>query len=173
MRAFLFLSLGLLTASTACRRHHGTYTSPPAASAPNTFVPGTFIENSGHWTHSDGFYLSITLTTNVSAHAVEFELQRVGKDGGGGSSGTMPVADPADPWFIYVETLERVWTFDGSNKLDYMIVDANGSRSGVAVLDGKVQEGAPAVPIELAPRLPEDIRNALPYLNRPETIPSY
>jgi hypothetical protein len=171
-RFFICISLALL-ATTACRKTSTTGSSTVAT--PDTLIPGTFITTGGKFTHSDGMTThSLEVTQSGTSLSLGFSSQRrlPSGDNTRSSSGTgmSSISSPTDPWFVYVESPERFWFFDGKSGLHNFYPD--GGSSGPAISSGKIQRGSATVPADVILRLPDDLRKLLPPVEPPVKRPS-
>lgn len=172
--AFLLLTLSLAT--IGCRKSI-TYSTSAAVTTPDTLVKGTIIRSAGTWSaHSPKG--SQTLEVTVSGTSISWEITSEEKHpGGGSSSGTgssgMTLSAPSDPWFIYVETPQRLWFFDGKDALSYSLSDNGGSRSGPAIFVGKLQPTNEKIPRDLIPHLPAEMQKLFPPVEPKETRRSF
>jgi hypothetical protein len=170
--ALLFLTLCLAT--VGCSKHSVTIHRP---SVPNTLVAGTFISASGKFTHSDAT-ITRELTVTPGPKDLTWHLSRTEYRPGGSSSGgygnSMPLPAPAMAWFIFVESPDRLWFFNGSNKLSYHLSETGrGVSSGPAIVDGKVRPESPPIPAALLPRLPAELQKLIPAEPPPVERPSF
>src|SRR5205085_2441342 len=86
-----------------------------------------------------------------------------GSSGSGNNiKGSIDLASPASPWFIYVESPDRLWFCDGSAKLSYQIQTSGKSYGADAILDGALKDGSEPVPAEVIPLLPADLQKLFP-----------
>lgn len=157
MRCFLLTVLLMGAALSGCRKHSVVYSPPPTASA-NTLVEGTLINAPGVWTHSNSGavrILRVTLSGDIAKCDYEYHDR-----GNVGSSGLPLDASPPSKWFIYVESLERIWTFDGVDSLQCHLDDFNST--SIALSHGTLKVDPGEVPSDLIPRLPADLQKLFP-----------
>lgn len=171
---FLPLLACLLPVVSSCRRHSVTIHRP---AVPNTLVAGAFISAAGSFTHADAT-ITRELTVTPGPKDLTWHLSRTEYRPGGSSSGghgnSMPLPAAATPWFIFVESPDRLWFFNGSNKLSYHLSETgSGVRSGPAIVDGKIRPDSPPIPAALQPRLPEELRKLIPAEPPPVERPSF
>lgn len=167
---------GLLitTAATGCRKTvHRTST---VSTVPDTLIAGTVINTAGTWSANSpkgSQHLVVTVNgTSISWTLESREMHPGGGSSSGSSSSGMSLSSPSDPWFIFVESPQRLWFCDGKDQLSYNISDGGGSRSGPAIFAGKLQPTTEVIPPEIAPHLPAGIRNLLPPVEPVEKRPS-
>lgn len=164
MRPLLLASLLACTVLTNCK--HRAVTSPPPASA-NTLVEGTFITSSGIWSYrrgNDGRDLTMTVAgKDVTWHYNQTTYKPSGGRSSGGSGYSKVIANKGTaPWFLYVESPERLWFFDGKDELA-VLQGRNYHLNETRVLTrGKLQGEAEQVPAELFARLPAESQALLP-----------
>lgn len=174
MRALPVLLVLLLPLSSGCRRTH-TVTMPVPAT-PNTLVAGMVIDSAGSWSHTAGT-VTTEVSTSVAGNSVNVTVSRTERRGhsrsGSSSANSIHLNDPADPWFVFVETPERLWYFDGRGALTYAITDSGGGRSGPAIFGDRLHADSPPVPDALAARLPEKLRKLVPPAVPPQEMPSF
>lgn len=166
MRSFLIVIPLLLMCATlsACKKRGVPMPLPPGVSAKvNTLVPGTVITSAGTWTHVAGNTWRL-LTTTLPGSQVSWQYEL--SDGGSGSSSLssgIPLASPSAPWFIYVESPDRLWTFNGSGELFLVRWRSDGNYHTEAISDGKLRGPASTeVPSGLIPNLPADLQKLFP-----------
>lgn len=170
----LFTGLLITAAATGCRKTvHRTTT---ISTVPDTLIAGTLINSAGTWsanTPKGSQHLEVTVSgTSISWSLKIREMHPDGGSSGGSSSSGMSLSSPSDPWFIFVESPQRLWFFDGKDRLTYSISDGGGSRSGPAIFSGQLQPTTEVIPPEIAPHLPAGLRNLLPPAKPVETRPS-
>ena len=159
MRSSLILTLLAVTALTGCRKHRVVVSPPaaPAASA-NTLVEGTVIKSAGTWAHSErGSHC--TFTAGPAGAGIHWSYQFSGSKGNGTTSSSFSLSSPTTPWFIYVESPERLWFFSGEN-LYYHRWDPDGS--GNAIIGGTLKMNPEDVPSGLVPHLPAELQKLFP-----------
>lgn len=161
MRCFILLAIVLpFTFLTGCRKHRATVSPPPASTRANTLVGGTVIKSAGAWEHSDGRE-NRTLTTNSYGRGIQWKYRSIGRNGNNTLSSSISLNSPADPWFIYVESPEELWFFDGGGQLSYRKWDRS-DESGYAIYDGILKASPENVPSGLIPHLPPDLQKLFP-----------
>lgn len=169
------LVLTLAVATIGCRRSVTIATSTTAIT-PDTLIPGLLIRSSGNWSthHSKG---SKTLEVTATGSTVNWTITQEEKLPGGsstsgsGSSG-ITLSSPTDPWFVYVESAEELWFFNGSTELTYNSSKNGGSRSGPAIHAGKLFPIEEKIPTGLIPHLPPDLQKLFPPEQPKEKRPS-
>ncbi len=169
----LLLVLSVLAVS-ACRKHSVTSHRP---AVPNTLVAGTFISSGGTFTHADAT-ITRELTVTPGPKDLTWNLRRTEYRPGGRSSGgygnSMPLAPGSTSWFIFVESPDRLWFFNGDNKLSYHISRGSASVSnGSSILNGKIQPDSPSIPAEIGPRLPAELQKLVPQAPPAVERPSF
>lgn len=160
-----------------CRRGMTvTHSSAPRASRPNTLVEGTFITGAGSWDYQQGnTSRQFSVTQSGSSLTWNLDVTTQSPGGGNSSSGTgseMALPAGASAWFIYVESPERLWFFNGKDELHLQLADIQNTSSLPAISGGKAGSEAARVPDELIPRLPENLQKLLPKPPPPTTRPS-
>jgi hypothetical protein len=83
------------------------------------------------------------------------------------------LSSPSDPWFIFVESPQRLWFFNGSGELNYNLSDHGGSRGGPAISSGKLLPTNERIPQELIPHLPPELQKLFPPVPPKEDRPSF
>ena len=175
MRIGLLL-LTLSLATLGCRRT-ATVTSSSTVTTPDTLIAGTVIRSAGSWsahTATTSHKLDVTVSGNTVSWEVNSEekLPGGGTGGGSGSSG-MSLSAPSDPWFIYVESPQRYWFFDGTGALTYSLSGSGGSRGGPAMVSGKLLPTDEKIPQDLIPLLPPDLQKLFPPIEPKTERPSF
>lgn len=170
MRTFLFI-LVLAGSLTACRKTSTTRSSTVAT--PDTLIPGTFITTSGTFTHTDGM-TTHSLEATQAGQRLSLSYGRSEELSSGMSTGISSATDksissPTASWFIYVESPERFWYFDGKSELSTFYADGG---AGMVLSSGKIHPSCANVPREVVPRLPEDLQKLLPRVEPPVKRPS-
>jgi hypothetical protein len=170
----LLYGLLITAAATGCRKT--TVHTSTVSSAPDTLIAGTVIKSSGSWTArtpKGSTKLEVTVSGNSVNWTISTEekIGRFGSSSGSSSSGTS-LSSPSDPWFVFVESPQRLWFFNGKDQLSYTVSDGGGSRSGPAILSGQLQPTTEVIPPEIAPHLPAGIRSLLPPVEPVEKRPS-
>jgi hypothetical protein len=170
LRLLLLLSLALL-ASTACRKTSTTRSSTVAT--PDTLIPGTFITTSGKFTHTEGRTIR-SLDVTQSGRSLSLDYRYLEEMPSGGTSGSTStnrgsISSPTDPWFIYVESPERFWLFDGKSVLRTFHPE---DTTGPVISSGKVDRSDAKVPAEVILRLPAELQKLLPPVVPPVKRPS-
>jgi hypothetical protein len=170
LRLLLCLSLALL-ASTACRKI--STTGSPATATPDTLIPGSFITTSGTFTHHKGMTdRSLDVTQSGTSLSLDYRYSEEMPSGGSsGSTSTnhSSISSPTDPWFIYVESPERFWLFDGKSALRTFHPEGT---TGPVISSGKVGRSDARVPGEVILRLPAELQKLLPPVEPPVKRPS-
>lgn len=173
MRAALFF-LTLLLATVGCRRTVVHTTA--VATTPDTLIAGTVIRSAGTWsayTPKGSKRLDVTISGNsISWQVAEEEKLPGGGSTTGTSSSGMSLSSPADPWFIFVESPQRLWFYDGREELTYSLSDRGGSRSGPAIISGELQSTNEKIPADLIPHLPPDWQKLFPPVEPKTERPS-
>jgi hypothetical protein len=171
-----FLLLTVSLATLGCRRT-ATVTSSTTVTTPDTLVAGTVIRSAGTWsahTTTTSHKLEVTVSTNSVGWSVTSEEKLPGGGTGGGSSSSgMPLSSPSDPWFVYVESPQRYWFFDGKGDLNYSLSDRGGSRGGPAMVSGKLLPTDEKIPLDLIPLLPADLQKLFPPVEPKSERPSF
>jgi hypothetical protein len=167
LRLLLCLSLALL-AGTACRK------TPTTVTKPDTLIPGTFITTSGSFTRTEGRTIH-TLDVIQSGTSLTLQYRSSEKLSSGGTSGSMmqgstSVSSPTDPWFVYVESPERFWYFEGKSELSILHPLDDGD--GRMISSGKIHPDCANVPPEVVLRLPAELQKFLPTVEPPVKRPS-
>src|SRR5690606_251021 len=99
---------------------------------------------------------------------------RPGGSSSGGYGNSIPLPAAATAWFIFVESPDRLWFFNGSSKLTFHHSDTgSGVSSGPAIVDGKLRPDSPPIPAELLPRLPAELQKLIPTEPPPVELPSF
>lgn len=163
----LFL-VPLAFSASACRKPRVTVHRPPSVvpAGPNTMDAGTVITAPGSYYFADSEgerHLTVT-SASLAVHCT-FETTDNHPDGSRRSgTAVMPIALKAagDPWFIYVESKDRLWFFNANGDLDYHVQSSGTSESGRAVSDKQLRKEAPKVPAELIRRLPDELKQLFP-----------
>ena len=172
--ALLFLTLFL--SPLGCRKTV-TYTSSTVVTTPDTLVAGTVIRSAGNWsahTAKGSQKLDVTLSGNSVSWSVTSEEKFPGGGTTGGSSSSgMSLSSPSDPWFIFVESTQRLWFFDGKGDLTYSLSGSGGSRSGPAISSGKLLPTNEKIPTDLVPHLPPDLQKLFPPVEPKQERPSF
>lgn len=175
-RLTVLLLTGLLIAATATGCRKTVHRTSTVSTVPDTLIAGTVINSAGTWSANSpkgSQHLKVTVGgTSISWSLDTREMLPGGGSRGGSSSSGMSLSSPSDPWFIFVESPQRLWFCDGKDKLSYSISDGGGSRSGPAIFAGKLQPTTEVIPPEIAPHLPAGIRNLLPPAEPVEKRPS-
>ena len=170
MRALLSLLL-LAVAATGCRRA-GTSGSTSVA-APDTLIPGNFITTSGTFTHTEGRTIrSLDVTRSGTSLSLDYRYREEMPSGGtSGSTSTNrgSISSPTDPWFIYVESPERFWLFDGKSALRTFHPEGT---TGPVISSGKLGRSDAKVPGEVILRIPAELQKLLPPVEPPVKRPS-
>lgn len=170
LRLLLCLSLALL-ASTACRKTTTTRSSTVAT--PDTLIPGTFITTSGKFIHTQGT-TTRSLDITQSGRSLSLSYRYSEEMPSGGTSGSRStnhtsISSPSDPWFIYVESPERFWLFDGKSVLRTFHPEGT---TGPVISSGKLDRSGTNVPPEVILRLPVELQKLLPPVEPPVKRPS-
>src|SRR5688572_14449305 len=121
MRPALLACLLVCVPLASCTRRVVTTTSSTPSATANTLVEGTFITGGGTYQHRKG-NSGRDLTVNVSGNQVSWNLNLStympnGGRSSGGSGSSMTVDSGGSAWFIYVESPERLWFFNGKDQL--------------------------------------------------------
>jgi hypothetical protein len=170
LRLLLCLSL-VLVAATACRKTSTTASSTVAA--PDTLIPGTFITTSGSFTRTEGRTIH-TLDVIQSGTSLSLDYRYREEMPSGGTSGSSSangssISSPTDPWFIYVESPERFWLFDGKSELRTFHPEGT---TGPVISSGNLDRSDATVPAEVILRLPAELQKLLPPVEPPAKRPS-
>lgn len=168
------LSLALSLASVGC--HKTVVHTGAVATAPDTLVPGLVIKSAGNWSAHTG-KSSRTLDVTVSGNSVSWTVSSEEQIAGGGKSGgssssSMTLSSPTDPWFILVESPQRLWFFNGTGNLAYSLSDG-GIRSGPAIHGGKLIPTDEKIPAILIRQLPAELQKLFPPVPPEEERPSF
>lgn len=164
MRCFLLVPLLACMALTGgCRKHRVVISPPPSLpTATNTLVEGTVIKGAGNWVYSDGSSMR-SLDVNPDGTNVHWAYNHHGPSHGGSTSSVITTSTPSSPWFIYVESAERLWIFDGTGSLICHFESSGGSATTLyALTNGKLQNDSVDVPPEVIPLLPEELQTLFP-----------
>lgn len=177
MHPILLASLLLCTLLGGCTRRVVTYSSASSVTTPNTLVAGTFITGSGSWTHRQGSIgqeLEVHASSSDVVWSYNFSSFTPHGSSSSGSTGTSkPIADKGKaPWFIYVESPDRFWFFDGKTELTLQQSNGSNLSDSRVISKGKLLEEAEQVPADLIPRLPADMQALLPKPADPAKRPS-
>ncbi len=164
----VFLALVIGLCASGCRPRK--LTPPPHTGIippKDTLVEGTVIQGQGTWNHSEsGIFASLTVSSHDKAVVWNFYTARQATPGSDGSGnnirGSIDLASPASPWFIYVESPDRLWLCDGNAKLSYQIWTSSKNHGADAILDGALKDGSEPVPAEVIPLLPADLQKLFP-----------
>jgi hypothetical protein len=118
--------------------------------------------------------LNVTLSGNSLSWTVttEEKFPGGGTTGGESSSG-MSLSSPSDPWFVFVESPQRLWFFDGKGNLIYSLSGSGGSRNGPAISAGKLQPTNEKIPGDLILLLPPDLQKQFPPVEPKQERPSF
>jgi len=167
--------LTLALSAVACRKH--TMTVSGGALASNTLAAGTFIDSAGTYTHEDGA-VTHEVVVSPGPAAVSCDLRRREQRGMATSSSSsgrsIRLIHPSDPWFIFVESPDRLWFFNGKNQLEYEVQSpGGGGSSGPAIASGQLRPNTPPIPPDLILRLPPELRKLLPAVEAPGVQPSF
>lgn len=169
MKASLLVPLLCLLplALSSCRKSKVLVT-PYAPAVANTLLIRTFIDKTGSYTHSDGKGTT-HLELSGGGTTILWSLEIHSPKPGGGSSrrssrGSIRLDDPGDPWFVYAETPQRIWLFDGKKDLDYSLHGEDGSRGGTAIFEGRLQPADDKVPDQVIRKLPAELQKLFPPL---------
>jgi hypothetical protein len=161
------LITGLLIAATASGCRKSTSHTSTLSAGPDTLIAGTVITSSGSWTArtpkgSTKLDLTVSGTSINWSITTEEKIGNFGSSSGSSASG-MSLSSPSDPWFVFVESPQRLWFFDGKDELSYSIRNPGGGGSGgQSIFDGTLLSGSPAVPRELVLQLPPDLKKLFP-----------
>lgn len=175
MRIGLLL-LTLSLATLGCRRTI-TVTSSTTVTTPDTLITGMVIRSAGTWsahtaTTSQKLDVTVSATSVSWSVAKEEKLPGGGTGGASGSSG-LSLSSPSDPWFIFVESPQRLWFFNGSGDLNYNLSDHGGSRGGPAIASGKLLPTDEKIPADLILLLPPDLQKLFPPVEPKTERPSF
>lgn len=175
MRSLPFALMLALFSTAACSKKRSITLTTPAL--PNTLLPGMFITGDGSWSFTEKMITrsaEVTQTPGVVKLAItRREYNPSGGSSGGTSTSDMKITGPADPWFVFVESPSRYWSFDGTGNLSYNYSDEGGGvRMGPSFHEGKLMPGDTAVPPELVLRLPAEMQKQLPPVEAPKKRPS-
>ncbi len=162
--------LVLALATTGCRRSV-VHTAASASTGPDTLIAGTVITSAGTWS-------AITsrgrneLDLTVSGTTISWKVKYGPASGGSGLG--MTLSSPSDPWFVYVESPSRLWTFNGKDQLDYCFQNSpgRGGKNGTCILSRAISPGSPPVPADLVPHLPAELRKLFPEVEAADKRPS-
>lgn len=175
-RLLFALLTGLLITATATGCRKTVHRTSTVSTVPDTLIAGTVINSAGTWSANSpkgSQHLKVTVSgTSISWSLETREIHPGGGSSGGSSSSGMSLSSPSDPWFIFVESPQRLWFCDGKDQLSYSLSDGGGSRSGPAIFSGQLQPTTEVIPPEIAPHLPAGIRNLLPPVDPVEKRPS-
>jgi hypothetical protein len=178
MRLSLLACLLVCIPVTGCRRVvTSSASSSTSPSAPNTLVEGTFITGDGNWHNRQG-NTARELTVNHNGNNVSWNLNLAtympnGGRSSGGSGSSMQVPSGGGAWFIYVESPDRLWFFNGKDQLVLQQASGYNTEPLTAISRGKLEsEAAGQVPAELIPRLPADLQALFPMPSAPVVRPS-
>lgn len=171
----IFLTLALI----GCRK--APVTTVPAA--PPTLVPGMFVNSAGSWWtpyRTGSFQLKVTGSGNALKYEIATYPAPGPPTGHNGSKGSSPIDIPpwSPDWFIYVEDTGPtvyLWFFGSSNRLWYVAVkDKATDPETVMVIDqkGALVSRSRAVPSDVIPRLPTDLRKLFPPVEAEPKRPS-
>ncbi len=164
MRCFLFITLLISAALTACTKRHvgaSVGTPPPYSGPANTLVEDTLIQSTGTWHYTERDLTRILTASTGAAGTIDWKFQYAGPRGSGSMSSSITRTSPADPWFIYVESPGKLWFFDGTRMLTYRSWEGHDD-AGDAIIDGKLKVNATDIPSELIQHLPDDLRKLFP-----------
>ncbi|MEK7949869.1 hypothetical protein [Luteolibacter soli] len=170
------LLLTLTLATIGCRKVVTT-TSSPAVTTPDTLIAGMVIRTAGTWSaHTKTTTNKLAVT--VSPSSVSWEVTKEEKLPGGGSGGAsgssgLSLPSPTAPWFIFVESPQRLWFFNGTSDLNYNLSDHGGSRGGPAISAGKLLPTDEKVPTDLILLLPPDLQKQFPPIPPKTDRPSF
>ena len=175
MRAALLL-LVLVAGFSSCRRTV-THTSSTVATTPDTLIADTIIRSAGTWsahTSRASHQLDVTINGTSASWSVKSEEKYPGGGSTGGTSSSgLTLSSPSDPWFIFVESPQKLWFFNGSGELTYSLSDGGGSRSGPAIFSGQLQPTNEKIPTDLIPHLPPDLQKLFPPIEPKTERPSF
>ncbi|QJE98586.1 hypothetical protein [Luteolibacter luteus] len=165
LRNLVILCLLPAAGLSGCRKSTVIVT-PRTPAVANSLIPGTTVNKTGVYDYSDAKVTSrLELTGAGSSIHWSFDISRPlsgGGSSGGSSSGGVSLASPGDPWFVYVESPQRLWFFNGSKELHYSLNDESGGRSGPAIFEGKPHHSDDKVPDELIRKLPGELQKLFP-----------
>jgi hypothetical protein len=175
--------LALVVGTVGCRKsavHSSTSssssTSSTTSSGRGALVPGTFITTSGKFTLTEGKTVH-TLDVAQSGTSLSLDYSSSEELPSGGSvgdavGGSTSVSSPTDPWFVYVETPQRFWYFEGKSELSILrLFDDSSGR--VIPAGKKTHPDAAKVPPAVVLRLPDDMKKLLPPVVPPVKRPSH
>ena len=98
----------------------------------------------------------------VSGRRIEWKRTAVNSPRSGSNSSAITLAKESAPWFIYVETPDSLWFFDGHWNLSYVRWHKSG-RDDVMVINAGKLEGPPEeVPAGMIPHLPTEMQKLFP-----------
>lgn len=161
----IFLALAIGLGLCGCRPRKVVAPPPPptTAASATTLVAGTVIRSGGSWSDvGSGTDHILSVTTRGKQVQWRHYVSRPGGGSKGNTSGSIDAGTPPGPWFIYVESPDRLWFFDGSSSLSYRIWQAGSSDAGDAIHGGTLKESTEPVPQELVPLLPENLQKLFP-----------
>lgn len=172
MRSISIFFLAACMLLAGCRKKHRIpMPLPPGASAAtNTLVPGALIKGGGTWTYTEGHTWRL-LTTTPKGSQVAWNYEISHDNGSRGHSSVMVLASPSAPWFVYVESPERLWFFNGTGYLDLTEGPKDGHGTTVAITRGKLEIPPGEVPAALIPLLPAELQKLFPA-KAPQPPPS-
>ncbi len=166
MHPVLLISVLACMLLGGCRRGMTvTYSSSRVTSA-STLVAGTFITSAGSWESRQGDIgteLRVDLSGNqMSWHVDVMTYMPDGSSSGGGTGSSISIPAGGGGWFVYVESPERLWLFNGTDTL--LLQNASRGRTSLitAISAGKLVPEVGEVPAELISRLPENMKKFFP-----------
>jgi hypothetical protein len=155
----VFLALAIVLGLSGCRKHRVSYSPPAPPATTNTLVPGTVIKGAGTWTHFDGT-TRYHLSAHLSGTRMEWRLLGSGPTGSGSAAAS---ADDSSPWFIYVESPNRIWFHDGAPNVSCWTLNQGvRSEKSEAITNGTLQPDSAQIPAEVIPLLPADLQKLFP-----------
>jgi hypothetical protein len=170
--ALFFVFVGLF--GSACRKH--TAGTPRSSTASPTLVDGSFITKVGSYPYLKGSVAS-ELTVQASSSELSCTIDQPGWGNGGFGNVTSKISlalDATDaPWFVFFESPNRLWFFNGTDQLSFRLKDIGGGNlDGDAIRSSTLLPGSPTVPRGVVLQLPPDLRKLFPHVESPPKRPS-
>jgi hypothetical protein len=169
----LLVALLISISASACRKTKVPVS--PAVLKPDTLVAGTFITAPGEFTHMERRApCKLHVRQNPTSLSLELRRRIEGQTGASAypaSRSSISETPPSAPWFIFVETLQDFWVFNGVSSLHFFHPDQPGSSP--VIVAGKINPSPSfaKVPAEVVLRLPAALQKLFPPLkpagNRP------
>jgi hypothetical protein len=168
----LLSGLVIAVAAPACRKSVSSVSSTVSI-APDTLIPGSFITASGTFNHFERMTIhTLDVTQSGTSLSLDYRYREEmpsGGTSGSTSSNRSSISSPTGPWFIYVESPERFWLFDGKSVLRTFHPEGT---TGPVISAGKVGRSDAMVPAEVILRLPAEMQKLLPPVEPPVKRPS-